>query len=46
LAAYEPKWLQGDVVAGLTATAVVVPQAMAYASIAGLPLAVGLSKAF
>jgi MFS superfamily sulfate permease-like transporter len=32
-------------VAGLTAAAVVVPQAMAYADIAGLPLAVGLYTA-
>jgi high affinity sulfate transporter 1 len=38
-------WLRGDVVAGLTASAVVVPQAMAYAAIAGLPLAVGLYTA-
>ena len=32
--------------AGLTAAAVVVPKAMAYASIAGLPLQVGLYTAF
>ena len=32
-------------VAGLTAAAVVVPQAMAYAAIAGLPLVVGLYTA-
>jgi high affinity sulfate transporter 1 len=31
-----------DLVAGLTAAAVVIPQAMAYASIAGLPVVVGL----
>jgi len=31
-----------DVVAGLTASAVVIPKAMAYAAIAGLPLEVGL----
>ena len=31
-----------DVVAGLTAAAVVVPKAMAYATVAGLPVAVGL----
>ncbi|APV50151.1 sodium-independent anion transporter [Betaproteobacteria bacterium GR16-43] len=34
-----------DVVAGLTAAAVVVPKAMAYATIAGLPLQVGLYTA-
>ncbi len=45
LASYETKWLRSDIVAGLTAAAVVVPQAMAYASIAGLPLVVGLYTA-
>ena len=45
LRAYERAWLRSDVVAGLTAAAVVVPQAMAYADIAGLPLAVGLYTA-
>jgi MFS superfamily sulfate permease-like transporter len=38
--------LRFDVVAGLTAAAVVLPKAMAYASVAGLPLAVGLYTAF
>jgi MFS superfamily sulfate permease-like transporter len=45
LECYEPTWLQADVVAGLTAAAVVVPQAMAYGAIAGLPLVVGLYTA-
>jgi len=35
-----------DIVAGLTAAAVVLPKAMAYASVAGLPVAVGLYTAF
>jgi len=35
-----------DLVAGLTAGAVVLPKAMAYASVAGLPVAVGLYTAF
>ena len=35
-----------DIVAGLTAAAVVLPKAMAYATIAGLPVAVGLYTAF
>ncbi len=35
-----------DVVAGLTASAVVLPKAMAYATVAGLPVAVGLYTAF
>ena len=42
LRTYQPGWLRADVVAGLTAAAVVVPQAMAYAAIAGLPLVMGL----
>jgi high affinity sulfate transporter 1 len=42
---YQASWLGGDVVAGLTAAAVVVPQAMAYAAIAGLPLVMGLYTA-
>jgi len=39
---YQPAWLRFDLVAGLTAAAVVIPQAMAYAAIAGLPIQVGL----
>src|SRR6476619_4103293 len=35
-----------DLIAGLTAAAVVLPKAMAYASVAGLPVAVGLYTAF
>ncbi|QIG52532.1 SulP family inorganic anion transporter [Nordella sp. HKS 07] len=35
-----------DVVAGLTAAAVVLPKAMAYATVAGLPVIVGLYTAF
>jgi sulfate permease, SulP family len=38
--------LRFDVVAGLTAAAVVLPKAMAYAAVAGLPVAVGLYTAF
>jgi len=45
LRSYQPTWLRGDLVAGLTAAAVVVPQAMAYGAIAGLPLVVGLYTA-
>jgi sulfate permease, SulP family len=41
----EPK-LRFDVVAGITAAAVVLPKAMAYATVAGLPVAVGLYTAF
>src|SRR5512145_2398505 len=46
LAAYRKEWLKPDAVAGLTAAAVVVPKAMAYATVAGLPVAVGLYTAF
>jgi len=41
-----PVALRFDVVAGLTAAAVVLPKAMAYATVAGLPVAVGLYTAF
>jgi len=42
LGSYRPDWLRSDVVAGLTAAAVVIPKALAYATIAGLPVQVGL----
>ena len=38
--------LRLDIVAGLTAAAVVLPKAMAYATVAGLPVEVGLYTAF
>ncbi|MGY4516338.1 SulP family inorganic anion transporter [Lysobacter sp. HA18] len=38
--------LRADVVAGLTTAAVVIPKALAYATIAGLPIEVGLYTAF
>lgn len=40
------KTIRPDVIAGLTAAAVVLPKAMAYATVAGLPVAVGLYTAF
>jgi sulfate permease, SulP family len=39
---YQRSWLRGDLAAGVTTAAVVIPQAMAYATIAGLPVQVGL----
>ncbi|WP_315637074.1 MULTISPECIES: SulP family inorganic anion transporter [Microbacterium] len=39
---YQRGWIVRDVLAGLSAGAVVVPQAMAYATIADLPVQVGL----
>jgi high affinity sulfate transporter 1 len=43
---YRGEWLRPDLVAGLTTAAVVVPKAMAYATVAGLPVEVGLYTAF
>jgi MFS superfamily sulfate permease-like transporter len=40
-----PDGLQADVIAGLTTGAVIIPKAMAYAMIAGLPVQVGLYTA-
>jgi sulfate permease, SulP family len=39
---YQREWLRGDMVAGLTVAAYLVPQVMAYATVAGLPPVVGL----
>ncbi len=46
LRGYQREWLGADVVAGLIAAAVVIPKAMAFATIAGLPVQVGLYTAF
>ena len=46
LRTYDGALLKADVVAGLTAAAVVIPKSMAYATIADLPLEVGLYTAF
>ncbi len=46
LSGYRGSWLSADIVAGLTAAAVVIPKAMAYATIAGLPVQVGLYTSF
>jgi hypothetical protein len=43
---YRRVWLGGDVLAALTTWALVVPQAIAYAQIAGLPPQAGLFAAF
>jgi len=39
---YQFSWLRADIVAGLTVWAVMVPESMAYAGIAGVPPLVGL----
>jgi len=43
---YDRTVLPLDVLAGLTAAAVVLPKAMAYATVAGLPVQIGLYTAF
>jgi sulfate permease, SulP family len=45
LFSYPKEWLRPDLIAGLTTAAVVIPKAMAYATIAGLPVQVGLYTA-
>ncbi len=39
---YRPAWFRNDVAAGLVLTALLVPQGMAYAELAGLPPVVGI----
>jgi sulfate permease, SulP family len=46
MASYRKEWLRPDVLAGLTTAAIVIPKAMAYATIAGLPVQIGLYTAF
>ncbi|WP_248324288.1 MULTISPECIES: SulP family inorganic anion transporter [unclassified Caballeronia] len=45
LSRYDRQWAHADVIAGATAAAVVIPKALAYATIAGLPVQVGLYTA-
>ncbi len=42
---YQKEWLGWDLIAGLITAAVVIPKAMAYATIAGLPVQVGIYTA-
>ena len=46
LRGYPREWLRADVTAGLIAAAVVIPKAMAFATIAGLPVQIGLYTVF
>ncbi len=39
---YQRGWLRGDLLAGVTITAYLIPQVMAYAEVAGLPAVVGI----
>lgn len=42
---YRKEWLRLDLLAGVTTAAVVIPKTLAYATIAGLPLEIGLYTA-
>ena len=42
LRGYQRSWLRGDLLAGVTVAAYMVPQVMAYAEVAGLPAIAGL----
>jgi SulP family sulfate permease len=42
LLSYDRAWLRGDVLAGITVSAYLIPQVMAYAEVAGLPAIAGL----
>lgn len=43
---YNSTWFLGDMIAGITVGAVVVPQSMAYAKLANLPVEFGLYSSF
>ncbi|WP_062071888.1 SulP family inorganic anion transporter [Demequina sediminicola] len=42
---YRPSWLRGDIIAALTVWAVLIPESLAYATIAGVPPEMGLYAA-
>ncbi len=46
LPGYKLDWMRFDILAGLTAAAVIIPKAMAFSAIAGLPVETGLYAAF
>jgi len=43
---HRPAWLRGDLIAGLTVWAVLVPESLAYVSIAGVPALVGYTPRY
>ncbi|GMM29272.1 hypothetical protein DAMA08_019880 [Martiniozyma asiatica (nom. inval.)] len=43
---FQPKWYISDFIAGITVAIVLVPQAMSYATLAGLPAVYGLYSSF
>jgi sulfate permease, SulP family len=46
IASYKKEWLRPDLIAGLTTSAVVISKAMAFATIAGLTVQIGMYTAF
>jgi sulfate permease, SulP family len=46
MAAWLEKWTKSDIIAGLSTGAVVIPKSMAYATVAGLPVEIGMYTAF
>lgn len=42
---YERRWLRGDLIAGVTVAALIIPKNLGYAGIAGIPLQNGLYAA-
>ncbi len=45
LGAYDRRWLRGDLIAGVTVAALIVPKNLGYAAIAGIPVQNGLYAA-
>ncbi|HEX9227624.1 MAG TPA: SulP family inorganic anion transporter, partial [Arthrobacter sp.] len=45
LRAYDRAWLRGDLIAGVTVAALIIPKNLGYAGIAGIPLQNGLYAA-
>ena len=45
LRSYDRRWLRGDLIAGLTVAALIVPKNLGYAEIAGIPVQNGLYAA-
>jgi len=43
---YQRSWARQDLIAGLTTSTVVIPKALAYATVAGLPVQAGIYTAF